>query len=63
MPHGKPAGVPCIHLTEHLDCALFGKPERPSVCGDFQAEYLTCGNSREEALQLLGKLEADARSE
>ncbi|MCK9818061.1 YkgJ family cysteine cluster protein, partial [Pseudomonas sp. MAFF 302046] len=33
MPNGKPAGERCIHLSvEHL-CALFGRPERPPVCG------------------------------
>jgi hypothetical protein len=32
MTFTKKAGVPCPHLTEGGDCALFGKPERPPVC-------------------------------
>lgn len=53
----KPAGVRCIHLTEDYKCAIFGKPERPSVCGGFKAELLLCGESREEALKILNSLE------
>jgi hypothetical protein len=53
----KPAGVRCIHLTDDYKCAIFGKPERPRVCGGFQAEELFCGKSREEALKILGSLE------
>jgi Fe-S-cluster containining protein len=57
MPEGKPAGVRCLHLSrEHL-CALFGRPERPAVCGQFQADDVLCGSSREDAIRLLGWLE------
>lgn len=59
MPDGKPAGIRCIHLTEEYLCALFGKPERPGVCLHFEAEELFCGNSREEAIQILRKLESE----
>ncbi len=31
MPHGKSAGVRCIHLTIEGLCGLFGKPERPKI--------------------------------
>lgn len=55
MPDGKPAGVKCIHLTDDRKCALFGKPERPKVCGDFQAETLFCGSSGAEAHILLSE--------
>ncbi|HYX05091.1 MAG TPA: YkgJ family cysteine cluster protein [Bacteroidales bacterium] len=57
MPDGKPAGVRCIHLTPDLKCDLFGKPERPLVCRTFKAERIVCGDSREEALNLLTMLE------
>jgi Fe-S-cluster containining protein len=56
MPNGKPAGVPCIHLDNQYRCRLFGKQERPKVCLGFQPEYLVCGDSREEALQILTSL-------
>lgn len=57
MPEGKPAGVPCIHLTPERHCGLFGKPERPKVCLDFNADPEVCGGSDEEAFALLFKLE------
>jgi Fe-S-cluster containining protein len=53
MEQGKPAGVRCIHLMEDYKCALFGKPERPAVCGDFRAETLFCGTNRDEAMKIL----------
>lgn len=54
MPNGKPAGERCIHLSVELLCGLFGQPERPAVCGAFQADVEACGGSREEAIRLLG---------
>lgn len=57
MPDGKPAGVPCIHLTEDLQCGIFHSPDRPAVCGGFQAEKLVCGDSREEAMETLADLQ------
>ncbi|WP_246336049.1 YkgJ family cysteine cluster protein [Azomonas macrocytogenes] len=53
MPHGKPAGIPCLHLTEHFMCNLFDKPERPAVCQRFKADPEVCGCSREEAIELI----------
>ena len=38
-------------------CALFNDPSRPKVCSDFKAEEEFCGKSREEALDILGRLE------
>lgn len=46
MPNGKPAGERCIHLSVELLCGLFGQPERPAVCGAFQADVEVCGGSR-----------------
>ena len=57
MPEGKPAGVRCIHLTDDLKCNIYGSPDRPKVCTNFKPELLICGNSREEAIERLAKLE------
>ena len=57
MPHGKPAGVPCVQLTPDLRCALFGKPERPAVCASLRPTASMCGSSPAEALHYLTKLE------
>ncbi|MBA2682452.1 MAG: YkgJ family cysteine cluster protein [Ktedonobacteraceae bacterium] len=57
MPAGKPAGVPCVQLTEDNKCKLFGKLERPAVCGNLQPSQEMCGNSRREALTYLITLE------
>jgi len=57
MPDGKPAGVPCVQLDEHLRCRLFGRPERPAVCGGLQPQADMCGSSREHAMQYLARLE------
>ena len=54
MPHGKPAGERCLHLSELNLCALFGLPERPKVCGAFQADPEVCGDSNEDAIRILG---------
>ncbi|MFM2342438.1 MAG: hypothetical protein RLZZ592_2091 [Pseudomonadota bacterium] len=58
MPQGKPAGVPCVQLDEDLRCRLFGRPERPAVCGGLQPDEDMCGDSREQALRWLGHMEA-----
>ena len=57
MPDGKPAGVPCVQLDEALRCRLFGRPERPAVCGGLQPSEDMCGDSREQALRWLGHME------
>lgn len=54
MPNGKLAGERCLHLSVDAMCALFGLPERPAVCGAFQADIEVCGSSREEAINLIG---------
>jgi hypothetical protein len=43
MPHGKPAGVPCVQLDAQLRCKIFDQPERPAVCGQLQASLEMCG--------------------
>lgn len=57
MPEGKPAGVPCLHLSPDLRCGLFGKPERPAVCRNIMPSEEMCGNSSEEAYTILQILE------
>lgn len=61
MPNGKPAGVRCIHLTTDYLCGIFTDPGRPLVCDQFQADPAVCGESRPEALRLLGWLEENTR--
>ncbi|WP_395701638.1 YkgJ family cysteine cluster protein [Aquabacterium sp.] len=57
MPQGKPAGVPCVQLDEQLRCRLFGRPERPAVCGGLAPSAEMCGTDRQHALQWLGRLD------
>ena len=47
MPNGKPAGVRCVNLDDDLRCKIFGRPERP----------LICGQSRTEAVKIMAELE------
>ena len=57
MPHGKPAGVRCLQLSEDYCCRLFGLEERPAVCRRFRPASDTCGTTRVEGLALLTRLE------
>ncbi len=57
MPHGKPAGVRCVQLTEDNRCRLFGKPERPAVCSLLRPTEEMCGRTTREALLYLTALE------
>jgi len=57
MPGGKPAGVRCVQLDDRECCRLFGRPERPAVCVSLMPGRDMCGDSREQALRWLGRLE------
>ncbi|WP_248920799.1 YkgJ family cysteine cluster protein [Pseudomonas entomophila] len=57
MPEGKPAGERCLHLNVENLCELFGRLERPKVCGGFKAEVDICGNDRDDAIRIIGWLE------
>ncbi len=57
MDGGKPAGVPCVQLDEHLRCRLFGDPRRPAFCGGLQPSAEMCGDTREQALRFLTRLD------
>jgi uncharacterized protein len=61
LPQGKPAGLPCPHLDENLRCKLFGRRERPAVCGSLQPSLEMCGDSREHAVRWLTELEQATR--
>lgn len=53
----KSAGVRCIHLLTDNTCGIFGQPERPKVCRDFKASHWICGQSAQQALNILSDLE------
>ena len=57
MPHGKPAGIPCVQLLPDFRCALFGKAERPAVCVSLRPHESMCGANRDDAMRVLGELE------
>ncbi|MEK1907242.1 MAG: YkgJ family cysteine cluster protein [Pseudomonas sp.] len=57
MPNGKAAGERCIHLNATFLCDIFGRAERPAVCSGFAADSEVCGDSREQAIRLIGWLE------
>lgn len=57
MPDGKPAGVRCVQLIEDNRCAVFGRPERPVFCGGLRPSEEMCGETREQALLWLARLE------
>ncbi len=57
MPHGKPAGVPCIQLDDKLRCRIFGRPERPAVCVSLRPSEEMCGVDRLGAMTYLTRLE------
>ena len=57
MPQGKPAGVRCVQLDAQERCRLFGRPERPVVCTSLSPAIEMCGDSREQALTWLARLE------
>jgi uncharacterized protein len=61
MPHGKPAGVRCVQLTDDHRCAIFDHPERPHFCSGLRPAESMCGTSREFALDTLTRLEIDTR--
>jgi Fe-S-cluster containining protein len=58
MPNGKPAGVRCIQLDDRNRCLIFGKPERPAVCGNLRSEPAMCGVNAAEAMATLARLES-----
>ncbi|MGE5466277.1 MAG: YkgJ family cysteine cluster protein [Ignavibacteria bacterium] len=58
---GKPAGVPCVHLTGDFRCAIFGSAQRPACCSGLQPSVEMCGENRDQALAWLAALETATR--
>jgi len=61
MPHGKPAGVRCVQLSDDFLCRLFDAAERPAVCRGFRSALDTCGATRAEGVAILTRLEVLTR--
>ena len=57
MPDGKPAGVSCAQLAADFKCTIFGRSERPACCAGLAPDIEMCGESREQALAYLERLE------
>lgn len=57
MAAGKPAGVRCVQLTADNRCAIFGRPDRPEVCGRLRPEPAMCGSASADALAAIAELE------
>jgi Fe-S-cluster containining protein len=62
MPHGKPAGVRCVNLSDDHLCRLWGTPDYPPVCRAFAAEPDVCGTCTQEALVRLTLMEEATRT-
>ena len=58
MPAGKPAGIRCVQLDDANACRIFGQPERPAFCAGLAPGVEMCGDSREQAMLWLERLEA-----
>lgn len=63
MPHGKPAGIRCIQLTNDNRCRLFGQKGRPAVCCSLRPSEQMCGASNLEAMEFLTWLERQTAAE
>ena len=62
LPMGKVAGIPCVNLNaEDLSCRIWGQDDYPDFCRGFQPEAWICGESREQALDIIRFLEADTK--
>jgi len=59
MPRGKPAGIRCCQLTDDNRCRLFGRKERPTVCGRLRPTVPMCGTSAVAATAFLTRLERE----
>lgn len=57
MPHGKPAGIPCVNLDDDWRCRLFGDPSRPAFCASLKPCASMCGETRVDAMSILDALE------
>lgn len=63
MPNGKPAGVRCIQLSDDNRCRIFGHSDRPAVCSSLMPEPTMCGQSDQEAFQILTLWEDETKQD
>ena len=63
MPRGKPAGVRCIHLSGDNLCLIHEHPDYPDVCRKFRPGREICGETAEEAMRNLARMEDLTRPE
>ncbi|WIO73994.1 YkgJ family cysteine cluster protein [Porticoccaceae bacterium LTM1] len=62
MPKGKPAGVICVNLdADTRQCKIWDTEQYPDTCRHFLPAEYVCGESREEAIRLIGQLEEATR--
>ncbi len=61
MPNGKSSGERCLQLSVDNKCILFGQPERPLICSQFQFDDELCGSNAEEAARNIYLLEIKTR--
>jgi uncharacterized protein len=61
LPQGKRAGERCIQLDPLNRCRIFGRSERPAVCGGLTPSLEMCGEVREHAMHYLARLERDTQ--
>jgi uncharacterized protein len=61
MPQGKLAGERCVQLDANNACKIFGQAERPLFCVGLQASAEMCGDTREQAMQWIARLETLTR--
>ncbi|MCH2174228.1 MAG: YkgJ family cysteine cluster protein [Lentisphaeria bacterium] len=60
MPNGKPAFQPCVNLdTRTLECKIWETVSYPNLCRRFKAAEDTCGESAQEAKEILSHLERE----
>jgi len=57
MPRGKPAGTRCIHLSADNTCAIHDGLDYPPVCRNLRPDAEMCGETFEQAVAWLEKLE------
>ena len=57
MAGGKAAGIACAQLAADFSCMIFAQPGRPGCCAGLKPSPEMCGESRDEALAYLDRLE------
>lgn len=63
MAFGKPAGMRCVNLSSSNTCVIHSAADYPAVCRNLKPSFEMCGNSREDAMAYLERLEILTRPE